>query len=110
MSRALFRTRTAIPSLTQRRFQSQLKSCDPLRVLFCGSDEFSVASLRALLDEKKVNHGLFKSITTVTRRDKRVGPGLKQIRESRAENHISQLPESLIAPQRPWRLSPGANP
>ncbi|KAF2100952.1 Formyltransferase, partial [Rhizodiscina lignyota] len=54
---------------------------DPLRILFCGSDSFSIASLNALYDQKSKNHGLISSIDVVCRPGKRVGRGLKEVRE-----------------------------
>jgi methionyl-tRNA formyltransferase len=61
----------------------------PLRILFCGSDDFSIASLRALLDEKEANQKLIESIEVVHKKGKRSGRGLKLIKDgirSRANN------------------------
>ncbi|KAK8053734.1 Formyltransferase [Apiospora saccharicola] len=69
---------TATRNLQQQE-QRQKKQSDPLRILFCGSDEFSSASLRALHEEKERNPGLIDSIDVVVRPGKRVGRGLKQI-------------------------------
>ena len=63
-----------------RRYISQ-KSSDPLRILFCGSEDFSIASLRALHDEYTKNQGLIASIDVVCKRAKRIGRNLKGIRE-----------------------------
>lgn len=63
----------------QQQQQQKKKQSDPLRILFCGSDEFSSASLRALYEEKERNPGLIESIDVVVRPGKRVGRGLKQI-------------------------------
>lgn len=57
------------------------KSCDPLRILFCGSDTFSIASLKALCKERANNPETIASIDVVCRPGKRVGRGLKLIRE-----------------------------
>lgn len=56
-------------------------SSDPLRVLFCGADDFSIASLEALQHEQSVNPDLIKSIDVVCKMGKRHGRGLKIIRE-----------------------------
>ena len=53
----------------------------PLRILFCGSDDFSVASLRALTRAQKQEPSLIESIEVVHRPAKRFGRGLKQLRE-----------------------------
>ncbi|KAI0473136.1 hypothetical protein GGR56DRAFT_677161 [Xylariaceae sp. FL0804] len=52
----------------------------PLRVLFCGSDEFSCMSLAALAAEHARNPGLVASIDVVARPGKRTGRGLKAVR------------------------------
>ncbi|KAF2199086.1 Formyltransferase [Delitschia confertaspora ATCC 74209] len=57
------------------------KTADPLRVLFCGSDEFSIASLRALHAHKNQQPQSVASIDVVHRPGKRTGRGLKKIRE-----------------------------
>ena len=53
---------------------------DPLRILFCGSDYFSIESLRRLFDYHQRNKDLISSINVVCRAGKPVGRGLKQIR------------------------------
>ncbi|CAG8309304.1 unnamed protein product [Penicillium salamii] len=57
------------------------KTFDPLRILFCGSDEFSIASLNALHAYHLKHPERISSIDVVCRPGKRVGRGLKQIRE-----------------------------
>ncbi|KAK5114999.1 hypothetical protein LTR85_010037 [Meristemomyces frigidus] len=57
------------------------KQHDPLRVLFCGADEFSIYSLRALHELQKKRTDKVESIDVVCRPDKRVGRGMKQIQE-----------------------------
>ena len=54
---------------------------EPLRILFCGSDEFSIASLRALYKEHERDKTLIESIDVVCRPPKPVGRGLKDMRE-----------------------------
>lgn len=51
----------------------------PLRVLFCGADEFSIYSLRALNDLRLDQPEKVASIDVVCRTDKRVGRGLKRV-------------------------------
>jgi methionyl-tRNA formyltransferase len=51
------------------------KRFDPLRILFCGSDQFSCASLKALNDEHHRNRELIKSIDVLVRPGKRYGKG-----------------------------------
>lgn len=57
------------------------KACEPLRILFCGSDEFSIASLRALDRKRKEQPELIASIDVVCRPEKHVQRNLKQLRE-----------------------------
>ncbi|KAB8230708.1 Methionyl-tRNA formyltransferase [Aspergillus alliaceus] len=57
------------------------RSYEPLRILFCGSDEFSIASLKALHKEQLDRPDRISSIDVVCRPGKRVGRGLKKIRE-----------------------------
>nr|POF14241.1 methionyl-trna formyltransferase, mitochondrial [Quercus suber] len=52
---------------------------DPLRILFCGADHFSIASLRAIWELAQADPEKVRSIDVVCRKDKRVGRGLKQI-------------------------------
>ncbi|KIW91376.1 uncharacterized protein Z519_08272 [Cladophialophora bantiana CBS 173.52] len=66
----------------QRRHFSSLKSesDDPLRILFCGTDRFSVASLEALDRYSKTPESNILSIDVVTKTDKRVGRGRKLVK------------------------------
>ena len=87
-----------------RSYFSQVTS-EPLRILFCGSDEFSIASLRALYKEHKRDKALIESIDVVCRPAKPVGRGFKKIREGeffsssvlRLLSELKQVPISLIA-------------
>ena len=63
-----------------RSYASQVPF-EPLRILFCGSDEFSIASLRALYKEHERDKALIESIDVVSRPPKPVGRGLKDTRE-----------------------------
>ncbi|KAI1737083.1 formyl transferase [Xylaria scruposa] len=67
------------------------KISDPLHVLFCGSDEFSCASLKALHEEHVQNPDLIRSIDVVVRPGKRTGRGYKVVRDP----PIRSLAESL---------------
>ncbi|KAL8929359.1 MAG: hypothetical protein Q9172_000532 [Xanthocarpia lactea] len=64
----------------QHRFATT-KSYDPLRVLFCGSDEFSIASLQALDHERRACSGRVASIDVVCRPEKPVRRHLRAVRE-----------------------------
>lgn len=70
---------------------SSTKTSNPLRILFCGSDEFSIASLRAIRNEHLRNPKTIASIDVVHRPGKRTGRGLKLIREGmHAEKLLSK--------------------
>ncbi|ETS74625.1 hypothetical protein PFICI_13109 [Pestalotiopsis fici W106-1] len=79
---------------TCRRFQSHQstqKRSEPLRILFCGSDEFSSANLRALHEEQLRNPGLIESIDVVVRPGKRVGRGNKKIQHPPIRDVATEL-------------------
>jgi methionyl-tRNA formyltransferase len=61
------------------------KSSDPLRILFCGSDNFSIGSLRSLNDERQKDADSIASIDVVCRPGKRVGRDLKTVREGKMQ-------------------------
>lgn len=67
---------------TRRLYASQA-TFEPLRILFCGSDEFSITSLRALHKEHKRDKALIESIDVVCRPAKPVGRGLRHTREGK---------------------------
>ncbi|KAF1960087.1 methionyl-tRNA formyltransferase [Byssothecium circinans] len=73
-----------------RRY-STVRSSDPLRILFCGSDEFSIASLRKLVQAKQDVPDLIKSIDVVHRPGKPTGRKLLKIKEV----PIKQVTEEL---------------
>ncbi|KKY33662.1 putative mitochondrial formyl-methionyl-trna transformylase [Diaporthe ampelina] len=56
-----------------------LPRTEPLRILFCGSDEFSCASLRALHKLQADKPKLIKSIDVLVRPGKPAGRGLRRI-------------------------------
>ncbi|MCJ1234713.1 Methionyl-tRNA formyltransferase [Varicellaria rhodocarpa] len=74
-------TQSAIKFTTHTRRHASSKSSDPLRILFCGSDEFSIASLKALNEERIARLNFIKSIDVVCKPGKHVGRGLKIVRE-----------------------------
>ena len=76
---------------SSRRYLSSSPQHDPLRVLFCGADDFSIYSLKALNKIRKENPDKVASIDVVCRKDKRVGRGLKQIREGRQTIYAPSL-------------------
>ncbi|OXV09561.1 hypothetical protein Egran_02678 [Elaphomyces granulatus] len=65
----------------RRSFSSKTCDHEPLRILFCGSDAFSIASLQALHTEKTKRPDSIASIDVICRPGKRYGRGLKEIRE-----------------------------
>lgn len=89
-----FQSLSAVNCRVNKRLFSSQKSSDPLRILFCGSDDFSVTSLKALHEEHKTNSESIASIDVVCRPSKRVGRGLKLIREV----PIAQVARNLSLP------------
>ncbi|KAF2840836.1 putative methionyl-tRNA formyltransferase, partial [Patellaria atrata CBS 101060] len=67
------------------------REVDPLRILFCGSDDFSIASLRAVHHEHIARPDTIASIDVVCRPGKRTGRGLKQIREVPIKHAAQEL-------------------
>ncbi|PSR97632.1 formyl transferase, partial [Coniella lustricola] len=67
---------------------------EPLRILFCGSDNFSCASLSALHNLHKANPSLIESIDVLVRPGKPAGRGLTRI----AVGPLYHLAESLALP------------
>lgn len=72
----------------------KLPPTEPLRILFCGSDEFSCASLRALHELQAAKPKLIKSIDVLVRPGKPAGRGLKRI----ATGPLFNLAEELGLP------------
>lgn len=70
-------------ALGLHRHQGSLSTSnfDPLRILFCGSEEFSIYSLSALYNEQRRDSGSIASIDVVCRPGKPVGRGLQKLRE-----------------------------
>lgn len=67
------------------------KVSDPLKILFCGSDEFSIASLRALHQEHLRNNDLIRSLDVVVRPGKPTGRGMKTIRQGQYPTFLACL-------------------
>lgn len=97
------------PIAHSRRYISQ-KLSDPLRILFCGSDDFSIPSLRALYDEHTKNRDFIASIDVVCRPPKRVGRGLKQFRSGRETRlNTNQFAMRLTLCQYPSQVPHGSS-
>lgn len=62
------------------RAYSERAISEPLRILFCGSDGVSVASLKALNKEHKQDPNLIQSINVVCKAPRPTGRGLKKLR------------------------------
>lgn len=73
---------------------SRRQTDERLRILFCGSDEFSAFSLKALAEYAQSPDNDIESIDVVTRKDKRGGRGLKSVRSP----FIKSLAERLQLP------------
>ncbi|KAK0739930.1 formyl transferase [Apiosordaria backusii] len=69
---------------------------NPLRILFCGSDEFSCHSLKALHKKHKEDSGLIESIDVLIRPSKPTGRGLKQVTEVPVASVARELDLPLI--------------
>ncbi|KAH5651498.1 hypothetical protein HBI23_168020 [Parastagonospora nodorum] len=68
-------------AVQRRGYSVTARLHEPLRILFCGSDNFSIASLRALDEERRRAPDLIHSIDVVHRPAKPSGRGLKHLRE-----------------------------
>ena len=84
-----------VGNIPVRRY-SDNSNREPLRVLFCGSDAFSIASLKALCNEHRKSPELVESIDVVCKSPKRTGRGLKTLREGRSRNSTPCLASSLV--------------
>ena len=84
-----------VPRLPRRQFSAAAANHSAkLKILFCGSDAFSCASLLALKDYATSAGSNVDSIDVVTRKDKRTGRGLKTI----SNTPLKVLAESLGLP------------
>lgn len=71
------RMNATAPQKREQETSRQDKKSEPLRILFCGSDEFSCASLRELHNEHVQNPTLIQSIDVVVRPAKGRGEDLR---------------------------------
>ena len=69
----------------------QLDTNSPLRILFCGADDISITSLRALHREAQDHPQNVKSIDVVCRPGKPSGRGLKQIKHPPIKDVANEL-------------------
>lgn len=105
---------TLRPRLVSKLLQSQCYSTaartrpDFLRILFCGSDDFSIKSLRALHRARQDTPGLIEAIHVAHRPAKPTGRGLKVLREGTATISISTSTYPCTKP--PTRQSPSQPP
>lgn len=90
---------------TRRYHDSKRRHIDPLRILYCGSDEFSVASLRRLHEEHKEDADFIESIDVVCKPPKPYGRGLKKLYQSpiRAFAESNKLPVHPISTFTGWQ-------
>jgi methionyl-tRNA formyltransferase len=65
---------------SRRSHATSAAAVPPLNILFCGSDDFSIASLRALSQAQREVPKLIESIQVVHRPAKPAGRGLKTLR------------------------------
>ncbi|KAM0333194.1 hypothetical protein ACHAQA_001854 [Verticillium albo-atrum] len=79
------------PSRSPFSTSSFQRASDPLRILFCGSDEFSIAALKALHQEHLQNRSLIESLDVVIRPGKPTGRGLKTIRQVPIKSTAQEL-------------------
>ncbi|KAF2086043.1 Formyltransferase, partial [Saccharata proteae CBS 121410] len=99
---SFLRARTLRSTISALRIQCRSLHCtarlaqkhDPLRILYCGSDNFSVTHLRALVEEKERNPSLIQSIDVVHPPAKRTGRGLKNL----TEVPVAELARSFSLP------------
>lgn len=75
----------------RRRLATSIVSREPLRILYCGSDEFSVAALRKLNHERVEHPDHIESIHVLCKPPQRVGRGLKKVRQVAIKNVAEEL-------------------
>lgn len=102
-------TSHAIASLRRLAFRhyhdSKGRHIDPLRILYCGSDDFSVASLRRLQNEHLKDTDFIESIDVVCKPPRPYGRGLKKLYESpiRLFAESAKLPVHPISTFTRWQ-------
>ncbi|KAH6899861.1 formyl transferase [Thelonectria olida] len=87
------------------------RSSDPLRILFCGSDEFSCVSLKAVHEEHTRPNGVIESLDVMVFPPKRYGRGLKRVREVPCKQLAEDLDLRIHQRDtfREWELPEGTN-
>ncbi|KAK3072241.1 Methionyl-tRNA formyltransferase [Teratosphaeriaceae sp. CCFEE 6253] len=87
------------------------KTHDPLNILFCGADEFSIYSLRALHSLQRSCPDKVASIDVLCRTDKRVGRGLKRTQHVPIKPIVTELGLRLhqIDSFKDWQAPPDIN-
>lgn len=75
----------------RRRLATLTVSREPLRILYCGSDDFSVAALRKLNHERIEHPDHIESIDVLCKSPQRVGRGLKKVRQVAIKNVAEEL-------------------
>lgn len=92
--------RALVAARVLRRCYSTTSPSDaePLRILFCGSDAFSIASLDALVAARDEVPGLIDDIHVVHRPAKPTGRGLKTMREGM---HFERVFVNTSSPNNP---------
>ena len=81
---AWHQAKRSLPSVhTIRHYRdSKGRDIEPLRILYCGSDDFSVESLRKLAEAHREDTSFIESIDVVCKTAKPHGRGLSQLYES----------------------------
>ncbi|PHH88926.1 hypothetical protein CDD83_6873 [Cordyceps sp. RAO-2017] len=86
-------------------------AAEPLRILFCGSQRFSIPSLEALYRERGRDPGLVRALEVLVTPPRRSGRGLKVVEESPCQRLAERL--GLRIHQREtftgWELPQGTN-
>ncbi|KJZ79595.1 hypothetical protein HIM_01064 [Hirsutella minnesotensis 3608] len=110
-SRALCAGRRALSTAAGQGHAPGSKTGDPLRILFCGSDAFSCASLRALHREHVQNRRLVEALDVMVLPPKRTGRGLKQLRQVPCKAVAEELGLRIHQREtfRNWELPAGTN-
>ncbi|KAG6003389.1 hypothetical protein E4U21_002064 [Claviceps maximensis] len=87
------------------------RQSDPLRILFCGSDAFSCASLRALHEEHVRGGDVVEALDVMVLPGRRVGRGLKMVKQVPCKILAQELGLRVHEREtfREWHLPPGTN-
>lgn len=93
-------------SIISQYHDSRGREVEPLRILYCGSDDFSVQSLRRLTEAHEKELDFIQSIDVVTKTPKRFGRGLKAIYQS----PLGTYAEGAGLPVHPISTFTGWNP